>query len=440
MNPIAISSNKRFLTNHDQSPFFWLADTAWELIHRLREDEVIHYFETRSRQGFNVTQVVLVSELDGIRIPNALGNLPFSDMESLEPDELFFEYVDRVVAIAARFEMHLALVPCWGDKVEKKDWGIGPEIWTAEKIFRYGEWLGRRYRDVPNLVWINGGDRSGGGFNRDIWDALANGIRKWDTNHLMTFHPWGETSSSFWFHDSSWLDFNACQSGHAVRAFPNYMMIESDYCKTPVKPCIDLEPRYEAHPINWKPELNGRFDDYDVRQAAYHAVFAGAAGHTYGAHPVWQMADKGRDPIGFCNMFWKEALELPGAKQMQWLKNLVLSRPYMDRKPDQSIVGAPKTGDEHIRAGCGSNYLMVYIPNGGIVSINLNRVSGELKRLWWFDPRNGEATEAGTVKTSAHFRAEAPSAVYRKDWVLVADDADKEFEPPGFPTQKLQRK
>ena len=32
---LKISDNKRFLVTADGKPFFWLADTAWEIFHRL---------------------------------------------------------------------------------------------------------------------------------------------------------------------------------------------------------------------------------------------------------------------------------------------------------------------------------------------------------------------------------------------------------------------
>ena len=197
-----------------------------------------------------------------------------------------------------------------------------------------------------------------------VWDGLGKGIKSADRNHLMTYHPQGDASSSMWFHEAAWLDFNSCQSGHSMRNYPNYMMITYDYLRMPVKPCLDSEARYEEHAINWKPEQNGVFDDYDVRQAAYWAVFAGACGHTYGTHPVWQMYDTGRESIGFVRYTWKQALELAGAGQMQHLKNLILSRPYFDRVPDMSIVPAPRVGDEHIRTTHGKNYIFSYLPMG----------------------------------------------------------------------------
>ena len=65
----------------------------------------------------------------------------------------------------------------------------------------------------------------------------------------------------------------------------------------------DGEPRYEDHPIDWKP-ANGWFDAADVRQAAYWAVLAGAAGHTYGDHNLWQMWQPGRAPVSSARTPW----------------------------------------------------------------------------------------------------------------------------------------
>lgn len=241
----------------------------------------------------------------------------------------------------------------------------------------------------------------------------------------------GDASSSFWFHNESWLDFNICQSGHSMRDLPNYAMIMSDYERKPIKPCLDSEPRYEEHAVNWKPDINGFFNDYDVRQAAYWAVFAGACGHTYGAHPVWQMYDRPRQPVGFVRFTWKEALELPGAQQMQYLKKLVRSRPYFERIPDQQPVDSPKVGDEHIRVTYGKDYLFCYLPLGGAVEINSGFISGKKVKAWWYNPRNGEATEIGVFENTGKLRFNAPSQGRNFDWVLVLDNLDATFNKPG---------
>jgi hypothetical protein len=208
-------------------------------------------------------------------------------------------------------------------------------------------------------------------------------------------------------------------------------MITFDYLRLAAKPCIDAEPRYEAHAINWKPEENGVFDDYDVRQAAYWSVFAGACGHTYGAHPVWQMADKKRDPVGFVKLTWKEALTLPGASQMIHLKNLMLSRPYLDRIPDQSLLTSPKVGDEHICTIRGKNYILTYLPLGGTVEINSSAISHRQVNAWWYNPRTGAAEFIGKMDNHSLLSFTSPSSGRYFDWVLVLDDPESRFNIPG---------
>jgi hypothetical protein len=428
---LVISQNRRFIQYENGVPFFLLADTAWELFHRLTLEEIDSYLDTRKNQGFNVIQSVLISEQDGLRTPNAYGLLPFSEMNPEKPDNEYFEFIDKVLKLAETKEMHFAIVPVWGDKINKV-FGIGPEIFDEANAYSYGRWLGNRYKNFPNIIWMNGGDRSGGGNNFPVWNALGNGIRSEDPNHLMTFHPPGDASSSMWFHDAGWLDFNSCQSGHSMRNYPNYMMINYDYLRYPPKPCIDSEPRYEEHAVNWKPEMNGVFDDYDVRQAAYWSVFSGACGHTYGTHPVWQMYDRGREAIGYVRYTWKEALHLKGATQLIHIKNLMLSRPYFDRIPDQSILISPRVGDEHICCTRGNGYLFCYLPLGGIIELNTVNFK-EIQFLgWWYDPRSGETVSQGLLNNQGNLRLTAPSEGRGCDWVLVLDDPACKFGNPGF--------
>jgi hypothetical protein len=426
-----ISPNGRFIQLENGDPFFLLADTAWELFHKLTIEEIEFYLDARKSQGFNVIQSVLISEIDGLRIPNVYGQIPLSEMNPEKPNPEYFDFVEQVVKLAESREMYFALVPTWGDKIDRV-FGTGPEIFNEANAFEYGKWLGKRFCNNPNIIWMNGGDRSGGGKNFAVWDALAKGIKSEDPNHLMTFHPLGDASSSMWFHDSEWLDFNSCQSGHSMRNFPNYMMISYDYLRNPAKPCIDSEPRYEEHAVNWKPELNGVFDDYDVRQAAYWSVFSGACGHTYGAHPVWQMYDNVREAIGYVRYSWKEAMHFKGAGQLIHLKNLILSREYFNRIPDQSLLVSPKVGEDHICCTRGKGYIFCYMPSGGILGLRIGTLSKNQLRGWWFDPRSGEAISIGLISMSDTMSISAPSEGIGCDWIFVLDDITFDFNKPGL--------
>ena len=68
---LKVSDNNRYLITEDGQPFFYLADTAWELFHRCDREEAKLYLEKRASQGFNDIQAVALAELDGLNTPNA---------------------------------------------------------------------------------------------------------------------------------------------------------------------------------------------------------------------------------------------------------------------------------------------------------------------------------------------------------------------------------
>jgi hypothetical protein len=430
--PLRVSENRRFLVHADGTPFFYLGDTAWELFHRLNKEETGRYLEDRRRKGFTVIQAVVLAEFDGLTVPNAQGDLPLVDADPSRPNEPYFAHVDWVVKTAAEKGLYIGMLPTWGDKVFKERWGIGPEVFKEPEVARrYGRFVGRRYASAPNIIWINGGDRRGDTYE-PIWDALADGIREGDAGaHLMTFHPAGGRSSAEWFHDRPWLDFNMLQSGHSARDIPTHEAIARDYARSPIKPVLDGEPRYEDHPINWDPK-NGWFDEHDVRQAVYWSVFAGGFGVTYGCHDVWQMFTEARKPVSSARTDWRTAIDLPGAGQMLHLRRLMESRPFLERRPGQALVVEPGAGADHVRLTWGRSYAFAYIPTGNTVEIRLGELEGRTLRAHWFDPRTGAATPAGRFPNHGTRTFDPPGPYGRgQDWVLVLDDDAKGFPAPG---------
>jgi hypothetical protein len=433
---LKVADNHRFLVTADGKPFFYMADTAWELFHRLNHDDTELYLKDRAAKHFNVIQACVLGELGGLVVPNPQGHLPLIGNDPTKPNEDFFKDVDWQVEKAASLELYVGMLPTWGDKVNKK-WGQGPEIFNPQNAAAYGEFLGRRYRDKP-IIWILGGDRPVEDDKQiAIWRAMAAGLRKGDGGaHLITFHPMGLRSSAEWFQNDAWLDFNMFQSGHAARDIVVWGMAWSDYQKRPVKPTVDGEANYEDHPINWQPQ-NGYFNDFDVRKQAYWAVFAGGCGQTYGCHDIWQFFQKGREPVSFARTDWKEALKFPGSSQMQFLKALMESRPYVSRVPDQSLLASPdgKEGD-HVQATRDSDgsYAMIYIPNGRAVRIDLAKLSGDHIKAWWYDPREGGANPAGEFEKKGAMEFVPPVSDKQgepDDWVLVLDDVSKQYHSPG---------
>ena len=153
---------------------------------------------------------------------------------------------------------------------------------------------------------------------------------------------------------------------------------------------------------------------------------------TYGTHPVWQMYDNHREPVGFVRYTWKEALKLKGASQLIHLKNLILSRPYFGRVPDQSLLISPKAGDEHICCTINVSYTLIYLPLGGEVEIKTNDLKWDETVGWWFDPRTGESELIGKFKMKDKVTFTAPGKGRENDWVLVLDDSSAKFAKPGI--------
>ena len=126
----SVSSNKRFLLK-DGKPFFWLGDTGWELFHRLTREEADKYLKRRSEQGFTVIQAVVLAEFDGLHTPDANGDIPLINDDPAKPNEKYFEHVDYIIDKANSYNMNIAVLPTWGDKINKDKWGAGPEIFNT---------------------------------------------------------------------------------------------------------------------------------------------------------------------------------------------------------------------------------------------------------------------------------------------------------------------
>jgi hypothetical protein len=453
---LKVSDNQRFLVTADGKPFFYLGDTAWELFHRCTREQAIAYLDLRAKQRYTVVQAVALAELQGLEDPNPYGDLPLLDADPARPavtpgadpkDKTAYDYwdhVDFIIDEANRRGIYLGFLPSWGAWAPSTRATPDPKVVLDPKNARaYGEFLGRRYAK-KGIIWILGGDRLITG-HEEVWRSMARGIAvgangKEDfTGLLLTCHPNGGGTSSIWFHNESWFSFNMQQTGHGPATLANpaqkttWQKIADDYRRTPTKPVIDGEPLYEDHPIGFRAAReNGYSFDAHIRQRAYWHVFAGGFGHTYGHHSVWQMSSPGKRPINGPLLYWHEAIHRPGAAQMQYVRNLIESRPFLSRVPDQSLVVNALTGPDYIAATRGDGYALIYSGQGRAFTVNLGKISGARVNAWWFNPRNGAAEKIdtfdnqGTREFTPH-----PHSGFGTDMVLVLDDAAKNFSAPG---------
>lgn len=422
-----LTVTRRYLSWDDGTPFFYLADTAWELFHALSREEMDHYFACRARQGFNAVQCVALAEKDGLRTPNHYGRLPLKLGENGLPDPCrpdtdgeysYWSHVDYAVEVAEKHDIFIAMLPTWGDKFNRA-WGIGPEIFNENNAFAYGKWLGERYRERPNIIWMLGGDRALEKLHRDIVDAMAEGIKSAGDTHLMTFHPVGCRNSVEFVGDADYIDFHTAQTSHGIDQCYATDRVMLRMAEASAKPYMDSEPRYEDHPACFNTNTGYYWDAADVRQNAYWNVLVGACGHTYGNHCIWSMT---REPSAYYPYTWQDALTHEGAEQIAFVKKLRLSRDYFSLRHMPELVPDNFAGMGHMVAAAGEGYAYVYSPLG-IPFIFDPAPLGYSKplRAIWFDPRTGEEKIFGVLHPRDKTMIAPPSQGRGCDWVLIVE-------------------
>ncbi len=432
---LVVSDNNRFIVHKNGIPFFWMGNTAWLLPERLNRDEV-EYFLSKDRQaGYNVEQIQVLNAIPTFNIYGQQANNAAFDFSKISKPGVYgyWEHLDYIVDVAERNGIYIAMDCIWGSMLKDMD---------VKKAQSLGKFLGERYKNKPNIIWMIGGDIMGNK-SPEIWDAMARAIKKADNNHIMTFHPRGRTTSAWWFNDREWMDFNMFQSGHRRYGQrngdgdytikdnteeDNWRYVDMSFEKKPLRPCIDGEPSYEDIPQGLHDFSAPRWQDYDVRRYAYWAVFAGAFGHTYGHNSVMQFIRPGVNASFGAKKPWWEAMEDPGYNQMKYLKWLMLTFPFTEGINDQGII-AGQNGERYDRviANRGNDYMLVYNYSGKPMKIDLSKISGSKKNVWWMNPADGKLTYLGEFDSKVTEFAYDAAYLRGSDRVLIATDTTKNY-------------
>lgn len=332
-------------------PFFWLADTAWLLAQVPSREDLELYLTTRKEQGFTVIQLTAVmgeERVWGTARPNALGDRPFVNDNPLIPaitpgrdpgDAEQYDYWDHLDYVLERVHAHgfrAAVVTLFvGHR------GEGYQYLRTDNALQYGRFLGERYRSQPQIIWLLGGDNTPNtAEKKDVWNRVAQGIilgicgREDYSQTLMTYHINGGASSSDLWHEAPWLDFNMTQTWSEYSEI--YRRVQSDYARTPAKPCglgegaYEDGPQYPTRPIN----------DLVIRKQAYWSYFAGGY-HTYGNGNVWHFDSLKAE----LTQPWRQALHSPGARQMKILREFFRSVDWPRFVPDRGLLAGSASQD-----------------------------------------------------------------------------------------------
>jgi hypothetical protein len=430
---LKVSANHHYLVDAiTGAPVFILADTAWNL-GSLTLEEADLYLQSRAEHGFNAVMFALnfAPQADE---KNAYGQPAYSGPEMTELNPEYFTTCDAVVRHAAARGLYVILYAMWaGEKAGTMN------HYTAAQLNALGHALGRRYRGVPNVIFCAGGEASPPYIDGERVNALGAGLKAGcEGRNLVTVHPVSPHSSSRFYAASPWLDFYLSQakSGSAPRNadYDAAALVLGDWSVMPAKPTMMGEHRYES---------GIREDPLIQRRSLYQCVFAGGCGYAYGHDAIWQMTPHTGQPWmlqgwtpGVAN--WRDALDTPAVRQLQHIKALLYSHPYLSRIPDQSLVLAGQGADVATRTQAtrdgapgqdDATYLMAYVSAPRQITLKTSAIHARTLNAYRFSPATGL-----TQLIQEHFANPGaytvPAGSEGEDGVIVVEDAALHYPRP----------
>jgi hypothetical protein len=422
--PLKIGPTRRYFVDRNNRPFLIHGDSAWSLITAVTKEDAEKYLENRRRKGFNTIIVNLIEhKFNGPK--NRYGDGPFlvtGDFST--PNEKYFEHADWVIRKAAEKGIQVLLLPIFlGYKGTDQGWIEEALANGPAKCRAWGRYIGKRYKDFDNIMWMMGSDRKPGKALEDV-SAVVAGIKENDQRHLITAQGPPEDSAIDDYGQTGWLDFNTTYTYGIV-----HQKLLSDYSHKPVMPFVLVESTYEG-------EHNA--SQVQIRRQAYWAMLCGATGQFVGNYPLW----------GFYPG-WQAAMDATASTDMEIVLRLFQSRAWYDLVPDlggtarfSDSAAVPLTrgvvtggigeerGLDYVAAARTSDggTVIAYLPSSRTVTVDMSKVSGSQAKVWWFNPRTGSATASGEFPTRGSREFTPPA---EGDWVLVLDDATRELPAPG---------
>ena len=382
--PLRIDAASHYPTDGNGHPFFMQGDAAWSLIGDLTIEEAFLYLEDRKSRGFNTVLVSLLEHRFSRNAPaNAYGDKPFVDGGNfVSPNEAYFVQVDRVLEKACDLGFLVLLTPAY------LGYGGGDDGWYremadagVEPLKTYGRFLGKRYGHYKNIIWVHGGDYDPA--DKTLVGAIATALLEEAPGALGTSHNAPETAPLDFWGRQAWIQLNNVYTYGAVRD-----AALREHKARRAMPFFLMESAYE---------FEHGADEHRVRVQAYQAILSGAFGHIFGNNPIWHFGGPGLYPQ---SMSWREALDSPGARSMEVLRNFLFSVKWWLLEPDDEnrlLVGGDGADMNRAVGAIASNrsFAVAYMPDGNSVVFDLSSLSEGRVHAQWRDPSTGEVTVAG---------------------------------------------
>ncbi len=416
--PLRVGPSSRYLVDQNGKPFLLVGDSAWSLIAALSDSDADLYLENRRQQGFNAVLASLIEHAFAANPPQDFYGLsPFTGQTFTTPNETYFTHVDHILKSAAAKGIVVLLDPLYlGSSCGSQGWCAEVKLATTSQMTTWGQYLGNRYTNYDNIVWVIGGDTDPTPVKSQV-QAMVDGIRSRDTRHLFTAHnARGVMAITPWV-GTGWLNVN-----NTYTSGIDYLQALTAYTISPALPFFLIESKYENEGPNAQV----------LRAQSYWTVLSGGFGHVFGNCPIWGFGFA----TGFCaSTDWKAQLNSVGSVNMQHFHVLFNSRHWHTLIPDTLhtvLTGGygSSGGADYATAAYAADgsSILAYLPSSRTVTVDGSLLAGSTMNAWWYNPSNGVATQIG-ANLAAGTQTYSPPA--SGDWVLVLDSVNFSFPPPG---------
>jgi len=402
--PLRVSADRRHLDDADGRPFLVVGDAAWSLIAQLDGPAISAYLDDRARRGFTALIVNLIEHKFATHAPaNHAGVAPFLEPGNFrKPNPTYFESAHRVVAEAGTRGLSVWLCPAYlgwqgGDE------GFFKEIKKAgpEALYAYGKFVGERFRDLSNIVWMVGGDDALAPQDRWAAEQLVWGLRDGGAEQLVTAHG-GQTSAVETYGNTRWLSIDTVYS-YKPDLRPD--LLRARYGR-PARPFVLIETIYES-------EHDATPDQ--IRRQAWQAMLSGAAGQFFGNNPIWHFDGPTLFPF---TGDWKQALDSTGSRDMARLAGFFAALEWCTLEP------RPNAGAAITMATAPGGTTVIYVAgNGTAAAQDVTLPVPALAAPQWFNPARDEPLRpiqsVGATGGGTHVRTPGDNGTGTNDWVIV---------------------
>lgn len=419
--PLALGSTGRYLVDQNGKPFFLVGDAAWSLIAQLSDQDADTYLADRAQRGFTAVLVNLIEHQFATNAPaDIYGISPFTGQPFTTPNDAYFAHADSIVRSAAQQGIVVLLDPLYlGYQCGSQGWCAEVQAASTADLTAWGQYVGNRYRDFDNIIWVIGGDTDPSSVKSKV-QAFVDGLTQADTRHLLTAHNNEEQMAITPWSGASWLTVNDVYTYSSTL----YQKALTAYHVSPAMPFFLIESAYENEHGSTAQQL---------RAQSYWTVLSGGFGHVFGNCPIWGFDDAGLS--SFCSQTgWQAQLSHQGSVNMDHLQQLFTSRHWYDLVPDEGHTaltsGYGSSGQTSYAtaayASDGSS-IIAYLPTSRTVTVSFAALAGDSVTAWWYNPATGAATQIGTYANPGSQSFTPPSS---GDWVLVVDGTSFGFPEP----------